>query len=57
MATLQQTISEQFLNKLAEAENISPEKINQLRALLGQNKRPKPEDFVKIFSLSSGDLQ
>lgn len=57
MATLQQTIAERFLDKLTETKGISPEKLDQLRTLLAETKRPKPEEFVEIFSLPSGDLK
>jgi len=58
MATLQQQIAEKFLAKLAEAKDLDAEKIDQLRALLANNKKPKADDFVKIFSLpAGGDLK
>jgi hypothetical protein len=58
MATLQQTIAEKFLSKLAESEDIDAEKIEQLRILLVDSKKPKPDDFVGIFSRpAGGDLK
>jgi hypothetical protein len=57
MATLQQTIAERFLGKLAESKEIGSEKIDQLRILLLETKKPKPEEFARIFSLPSGDLK
>jgi hypothetical protein len=54
MATLQQKIAEKFLAKLAAAKNVDADKIDQLRALLASGKRPKAEDFVKIFALPAG---
>ena len=57
MATLQQTISEKFLEKLSGSEEVDAEKIDQLRTLFADNKKPKPEDIIKIFSLPSGDLK
>ncbi|MDA1314103.1 MAG: hypothetical protein O2968_12255 [Acidobacteria bacterium] len=57
MPTLQQQIAEQFLAQLAESKDIDAEKIEQLRALLASNKKPKADDFVKIFSQPvGGDL-
>ena len=56
MATLQQTIAERFLNKLAESKEVSADKVDQLRTLLAENKKLKPEELVRIFSLPSGDL-
>jgi hypothetical protein len=57
MATLQQTISEKFLEKLSESGEVDGEKFRQLRILLAASKKPKPEDFIKIFSLPTGDLK
>jgi len=57
MATLQQTIAERFLASLSESKHFSGEQIDQLRALLSDNKKPKPDDFAKIFLLSSGDVK
>jgi hypothetical protein len=57
MATLQQIISEKFLQKLSESEGVDAEKVAQLRTLLADSKKPKPEDFIKIFSFPSGDLK
>jgi hypothetical protein len=57
MATLQQTISEKFIEKISELEEVDAEKIDQIRTLLANNKKPKPEDFIKIFSFPSGDLK
>jgi len=57
MATLQQIIAERFLTKLSESEDIDGSQIDQLRALLAENRKPKPDDFMRIFSLSSGDVK
>lgn len=58
MATLQQQIAEKFLAKLAESKDLDSDKIDQLRTLLASNKKPKADDFVKIFSLpAGGDLK
>ena len=58
MATLQQQITEKFLNKLAESKKLDAEKIEQLRTLITENKTVKANDFVKIFSLpAGGDLK
>jgi hypothetical protein len=54
MATLQQTIAEKFLAKLSEGKSIDAEKVEQLRVLLAGSKKPKAEDFVKIFTLPAG---
>lgn len=58
MPTLQQQIAEKFLAKLAESKDVDATKIDQLRTLLAASKKPKADDFVKIFSLpAGGDLQ
>jgi hypothetical protein len=58
MATLQQQIVEKFLTKLTESKDFDAAKIDQLRNLLAESKKPKAEDFVKIFTLpAGGDLK
>jgi hypothetical protein len=58
MATLQHQIAETFLAKLENAKELDAEKISQLRKLLAAGKKPKADDFVKIFSLpAGGDLK
>jgi hypothetical protein len=58
MATLQQTIAEKFLVKLADSKDMDGAKIDELRTLLADGKKPKAEDFVRIFSLpAGGDLK
>lgn len=50
MATLQQRIAEKFLAQLAESKEVSAEKIEKLRTALSAAKKPKADDFVKIFT-------
>ena len=50
MATLQQQIAEKFLSKLAESNNVDAVKIEKLRTALSAAKKPKADDFVKIFT-------
>jgi hypothetical protein len=58
MATLQQKIGEKFLATLAEGKAVDAEKIEQLRELLGDGKKPKAEDFVLIFTTAgNGDVK
>lgn len=58
MATLQQKIAEKFLTKLAGSKDVDAGKIEQLRTLLADGKKPKVDDFVRIFSLpAGGDLK
>jgi hypothetical protein len=54
MATLQQKMAEQFLAKLAESKDLDPGKIDQLRTLRANSKKPKADGFVKIFTLPAG---
>ena len=58
MATLQQKIAEKFLAKLADSKDVDTAKIDQLRMLLAEGKKPKVDDFIRIFSLpAGGDLK
>ena len=58
MATLQQKIAEKFLAKLADSKDVDGAKLDQLRSLLADGKKPKAEDLVRIFSLpAGGDLK
>jgi hypothetical protein len=58
MATLQQQIAEKYLAKLAESKDLNAEKIDQIRILLATGKKPKTDEFVKIFTLpAGGDLK
>ncbi len=58
MATLQQQIADKFLAKLIETKEVDDAKIEQLRTLLSEGKKPKADDFVRIFSLpAGGDLK
>ena len=55
---LQQQIAEKFLAKLAKSKEVGPEKVAQLRSLLGAGKKLKADDLVKMFSLpAGGDLK
>jgi hypothetical protein len=58
MSTLHKTIVENFLVKLGEGKDVDAGKIEQLRKLLADNKKPRAEDFVKIFIVSEdGDVK
>jgi hypothetical protein len=52
--TIQQQIVEKFLTKLSESEKADPGKIEKLRAALAATKKPRADDFVKIFTESEG---
>ena len=55
MPTLQQQIAEKFLSKLAESDEVDTAKIEKLRVLLSEHKRPKADDFLKIFTTPAGE--
>jgi len=58
MPTLQEQIAQKFLAKLVDSKDVDAEKIDQLRTLLASSKKPKADDFVKIFTLpAGGDLK
>ena len=58
MPTLQEQITEKFLAKLADSKDVDAEKIDQLRTLLSSSKRPKADDFDRVFTLpAGGDLK
>ena len=54
IATLQQQIVDKFLARLAESGKLDADKIEQLKKLLADSKKLKPDDFVKVFSLPAG---
>jgi hypothetical protein len=54
MATLQQIVAEKFLGKLKEGKELDAEKVEQLRKLLADSKKPKAEDFIKVFTAPAG---
>ena len=55
MPIIQQTIADKFLTKLADGKEVDNIRIEQLRDLLVNNKKLKPDDFVKIFTIPAGD--
>lgn len=54
METLQQKIANKFLTTLIEGKALDGAKVEMLRQLLCQSKKPKSDDFVKIFSDPAG---
>ncbi|WP_197520922.1 hypothetical protein [Bradyrhizobium icense] len=58
MSTLQKTIADKFLAKLAEDEDFDSKKIEQITGLLAADKKPKADDFAKVFaSDDAGDIE
>jgi len=54
MATLQQQIAEKFLARLVEAKALDAPAIEQLRALLADDKKVRADDLVKVFTTPAG---
>jgi hypothetical protein len=50
MTTVQDQIAEKFLAALAKDETFQTAKLEALRRLLAEGKKPKADDFVEIFS-------
>lgn len=58
MSTLQKTIADTFLAKLAEDKDFDPKKIKQITNLLAADKKAKADDFAKVFaSDDAGDIE
>ena len=54
MPTLQQSIAEKFLAKLAQSKDLHSETIDQLRVLMATGKKPKADEIVKLFQHPGG---
>lgn len=54
VSSLQQQITDKFLASLTAEENVTPEMVEALRALLDSGKKLKADDFVAIFTTPSG---
>jgi hypothetical protein len=54
MPTLQKNIAKKFLETLAESKDVDMDKIEQIQKLLENGKKPKADDFVRIFSIPVG---
>lgn len=50
MKTLHAQIVEKFLERLKTAKHVDGPKVDALRDVLAQVKKPKADDFVKVFS-------
>jgi hypothetical protein len=55
MTTLQQQMAEKFLAALAKDQNFDAAKVEALRRLLAEGKKPKADDLVEVFSTPVGD--
>ena len=54
MGTLQEKIAGKFLETLRERKAFDDGKLEQLEKLLAQSKKPKSDDFIKIFTAPVG---
>ena len=54
MSTLQQSIAEKFLAKLAQSKDLHSETIDQLRILMAAGKKLKADEIVKVFQHPGG---
>jgi hypothetical protein len=54
MGTLQEKIAAKFLETLREGKALDDSKLEQLEKLLAQSKKPKSDDFIKIFTAPVG---
>ncbi len=54
METLQQKIASKFLATLREGKALDDSKLEQLQTLLADSKKPKSDDFIKIFTAPAG---
>jgi len=52
MASIQEDILEEFYKRLAKAEGFTGEKVEQVRDLFRDRKKPKAADLIKVFSES-----
>ncbi len=58
MSTLQKSIADKFLAKLAADKDFDPKKIEQITDLLAADKKPKADDFATVFaSHDAGDIE
>lgn len=54
MGTLQEKIASKFLATLREGKALDGSKLEQLEKLLANSKKPKSDDFIKIFTTPAG---
>ena len=54
METLQQKIASKFLATLRDGKALDVSKLEQLQKLLDDSKKPKADDFIKIFTAPVG---
>ena len=57
MKTLHAQIVEKFLERVAESEHLDDAKRERLRKLLKEVKKPKADDFMKVFVHDKEEVQ
>ena len=50
MSKLQDRVAEKFLKSLADVNEFDAVAVEELRKLLASATKPKPDDFVRIFT-------
>lgn len=55
MAGVESDVLEQFTELLAASDDVPVTVVEQLRTLLSQDKLPKPDELVALYSRESGD--
>jgi hypothetical protein len=54
MGTLQEKIADKFIATLREEKALDDNKLEQLEKLLANRKKPKSDDFIKVFTTPAG---
>lgn len=54
MASLQQQIADKFLASLAQRDEVDADKVTELRQLLSRDKKPKVDEFIRVFTAPPG---
>jgi hypothetical protein len=57
MKTLYAQIVEKFLEQIAESNTIDETRRDRLRKLLKEPKKPKADDFLKVFGHEEEEVQ
>ena len=57
MKTLHAQIVEKFFERLETAKHVDGPKVDALRQVLAQGKKPKADDFAKVFSAAAQDAK
>lgn len=55
MASIESDVLAEFAKQLASTNEVPAAVVEQLRALLAQEKLPKAEELITLYSAESGD--